>query len=62
MQCSDCGFNHVARARRSGFLEARILPLFGFYPWKCPKCKTRFLFHYRGKKKTKLAAPATSQN
>jgi hypothetical protein len=44
---------------RVGFLQSKILPLFGFYPWKCPECKTRYLLRMRGeKRKGKTTATA----
>jgi hypothetical protein len=46
--------------QRVGFLQTRILPLFGFYPWRCPECKTRFLLRSRGAKRKKVTS-ATSR-
>jgi hypothetical protein len=39
--------------KRVGFLQTRIYSLFGFYPWKCPECKTRYLLRVRGARRNK---------
>jgi DNA-directed RNA polymerase subunit RPC12/RpoP len=53
MQCKSCGFKHLLRTRRTGWFESRVLPLFGFYPWRCRQCKAKFLLKDRGKKTRK---------
>jgi hypothetical protein len=42
--------------KRVGFLQTRVYPLFGFYPWKCPECKTRYLLRARGTKRKKTSS------
>jgi hypothetical protein len=54
MRCTNCDCRELLRLRRDGFLENRILPIFGFYPWHCPQCKAKQLLRYRGKKRRKL--------
>jgi hypothetical protein len=54
MQCTQCDCKQLLRLRRTGFLEIRVFPIFGFYPWKCPKCRAKQLLHGRGKKRRKL--------
>ena len=51
MQCRNCDCKQIHRMKRVGFLQTRIFPLFGFYPWKCPECKTRYLLRARGSKR-----------
>jgi len=41
--------------KRAGLLEEKVLPLLGFYPWKCTDCRARMLLRSRGKR-TKVAA------
>ncbi len=53
MQCRNCECKQIHRMKRSGFLQNRVYPLFGFYPWKCPECKTRYLLRARGSKHRK---------
>jgi hypothetical protein len=48
--------------QRVGFLQIKILPIFGFYPWRCPECKTRFLLRTRGTKRKKMAAATTRRD
>jgi hypothetical protein len=38
MHCKDCG-NNLRRLARKGFLQLRVFPLFGYYPWECPVCR-----------------------
>jgi DNA-directed RNA polymerase subunit RPC12/RpoP len=61
MQCSNCGGKHLLRMRRTGFLEIRLFPAFGFYPWKCTDCKAKLLLRDRGKKRRKLTPQTSSQ-
>jgi hypothetical protein len=36
---------------RRGFLETRVYPLLGYFPWRCAGCDTRFLMRTRGESK-----------
>jgi hypothetical protein len=38
MHCGECG-NPLRRLARQGFLQIRVYPIFGFYPWECPICR-----------------------
>lgn len=38
MNCRECG-NCLRRLARRGFLQVKIFPLFGYYPWECPVCR-----------------------
>jgi len=38
MHCKECG-NALRRLARRGFLQIRVFPIFGFYPWECPICR-----------------------
>jgi DNA-directed RNA polymerase subunit RPC12/RpoP len=37
-QCPRCGSDYLKRMRRRGFLQVRVYPVFGYYPWKCTTC------------------------
>jgi hypothetical protein len=45
--CDDCGSDEVYRLVRRSFLERRIYPLFGFYPWRCKGCGLRLMMRKR---------------
>jgi hypothetical protein len=36
------------RINRNGFMQRRVLGLFGIYPWKCGSCGSVFLYRRRG--------------
>jgi len=38
MHCKACG-SKLRRIPRKGFLQLKIYPLFGYYPWECPVCR-----------------------
>jgi hypothetical protein len=48
--CPRCGNQYLIRLARCGFLENKLLPLFGYYPWICSACRTRKYFRTRGKR------------
>jgi ssDNA-binding Zn-finger/Zn-ribbon topoisomerase 1 len=50
LDCPDCGRRKMHRLGRVGFLQRKIYPLFGFYPWECPICRKARLRRYRGKR------------
>jgi len=39
VHCKQCG-SKLRRISRKGFLQLNFFPLFGFYPWECPICRT----------------------
>lgn len=51
--CPDCGSRHLRRLPRQGFLQTKILPFFGYYPWECAMCRETKFFRIRGKRKRK---------
>ena len=46
--CSYCKRDGIRRTGRRGFAENFLYPLLGYFPWWCPKCKTRSLLRHRG--------------
>ena len=61
MQCPKCNYKHMYRVAREGFLQTRIFPLFGYYPWECPECRVPALLKGRGEKKHKLTPQHNSR-
>jgi hypothetical protein len=51
VMCRFCRSGRVYRIYREGFLQRRIYPLFGFYPWRCRTCKTSVMLHKRTNEK-----------
>lgn len=51
--CPQCGGDRPRRLERKGFLQTRIYPLFGYYPWMCMDCKAVFLARKRYRRKSK---------
>jgi hypothetical protein len=47
LMCPFCSSEQVYRIHREGFLQMRIYPLFGFYPWRCRTCKTNVMLRMR---------------
>ena len=47
LYCRQCGSSQVYRVFRQGYLQERIYPLFGFYPWKCKACDQGMLLRKR---------------
>jgi len=46
--CPKCNSTSAMRINRNGFLQLKVLGLFGIYPWKCGACGSTFLFRRRG--------------
>jgi hypothetical protein len=47
VHCDGCGSDEVYRIFRKGFLEERIYPMGGFYPWRCKGCGLRLMLRRR---------------
>lgn len=52
VKCPSCGGDHPRRVEREGFLQTKIWPIFGYYPWFCGACKTQFLIRKRYRRKS----------
>jgi hypothetical protein len=48
--CPRCGNQYLMRLARTGFLELKVLPVLGYYPWVCGACRTMRYFRVRGKR------------
>ena len=42
MHCKACG-NPLRRLARKGFLQLKVYPKFGYYPWECPICRNTIM-------------------
>lgn len=51
LECPRCGGNDLKRVKRAGFVQERVYPIFGYYPWKCTKCLGNVLLKKRGQAK-----------
>lgn len=56
VSCPTCQMQTMRRVRRSGLLEKRIYPMFGYYPWECLSCGITKLFKDRGAKRSHQAS------
>ena len=52
IHCQKCGGVSVTRVYRKGFLQERIYPIFGYYPWRCMRCGAHVMLRkrYRARK------------
>jgi hypothetical protein len=50
MQCTNCG-SEMRRLMRESFLQRKIYPLFGFFPWECPICRKPIMLRARHRRK-----------
>jgi len=51
VDCPQCGIDMMHRVERRGLWQKRILPLFGYYPWRCNRCGTALMLHKRKRAK-----------
>jgi hypothetical protein len=49
--CPACGTQTLRRTARDGFMQRIIYSSFGYFPWKCSKCKIVELIKNRGKRR-----------
>jgi len=47
VQCKHCGNGRIFRLFREGYLQERIYPIFGYYPWKCKTCGRSMMLRFR---------------
>jgi len=48
--CPDCGARQLRRMKRHGFLQKKVYPMFGYYPWECALCRHINFFKARGQR------------
>jgi DNA-directed RNA polymerase subunit RPC12/RpoP len=61
VHCEDCGSDEVYRLVRKGYLEEKVYPLVGFYPWRCKHCGLRLMMRMRGVARELEFKPAETQ-
>jgi hypothetical protein len=44
MTCRKCGADALRRENRRGFMQYKVFPLFGLYPWECMMCREVLLY------------------
>jgi hypothetical protein len=47
--CPNCDEIGLTRVTRHGFLQERVYPKFGMFPWECAQCRQVFLLKSRGR-------------
>jgi DNA-directed RNA polymerase subunit RPC12/RpoP len=50
VQCKYCGNGRVFRIFREGYLQEKIYPIFGYFPWKCKTCGKSMMLRVRNKR------------
>lgn len=56
--CPKCKTHPMRRLPREGFLQEKVLPRFGLYPWECPTCLKLRLMPHRGQRRRRKSASA----
>ena len=51
--CKNCGSDRVFRVYRKGFMQERIYPHFGYYPWLCRDCGDHVMLRKRKRARAK---------
>ncbi len=51
VHCQKCGSDKVYRVSREGYLQTKIYPLFGYYPWRCIRCGVHVVLRKRKRAK-----------
>jgi len=46
--CPKCQQTSMRRIQRQGFLQTKVLPVFGYYPWECILCRMVKFMKNRG--------------
>ncbi len=57
LKCRACGAKRLRRILRQGFMQLRIYPLFGYYPWECAACRKIVMLRKRHQRR-RSARPA----
>jgi DNA-directed RNA polymerase subunit RPC12/RpoP len=48
-RCPNCSSVEMTRVQRRGFMQERVYPKLGLYPWECPFCREVHLLKSRGR-------------
>ena len=52
MHCVKCGCE-MRRLMRESFMQRRVYPYFGYFPWECPLCRELTMYKVRHLKRRK---------
>jgi ssDNA-binding Zn-finger/Zn-ribbon topoisomerase 1 len=52
VSCPECGADRLRRVERKGFMQERVYPLFGYFPWYCRECRQYSLLRKRSRRKS----------
>jgi hypothetical protein len=55
VHCPHCGARALYRRERRGFLQRKVLPRLGFYPWNCASCRKSALLRLRSSEQDEAA-------
>ena len=61
MICPKCKGKYMIRLERKGFVQTRVLPIMGFFPWKCYDCRSYHFLRHRGDVLSQLQQQDISQ-
>ena len=61
MYCVTCGCE-MRRLMRESFMQRKVYPFFGYYPWECPLCRELVMFKVRHLRKKRSKSPASQAN
>ena len=56
MLCPQCGSAALYRMYRNGFMQTRIYPFLGYYPWGCKRCGVQMMLRKRRLHKARQSA------
>ena len=48
--CPECGAPRTYRVERKGFLQRRVFPILGFFPWQCRNCGAEVILRRRNRR------------
>jgi hypothetical protein len=59
-QCDRCSGKFFRRLNRKGWMERKVLPFLGLYPWECALCRRKVVLRTDGFKSRSAAASAST--
>jgi hypothetical protein len=52
----------MRRLMRESFMQRKVYPFFGYYPWECPLCRELVMFKVRHLRKKRSKSPDSQAN
>jgi hypothetical protein len=59
VHCKLCG-SVLRRLKREGFMQQKVYPIFGYYPWECPVCRKPSMVKMRYMRKRRTVQEQSS--